>query len=518
LVNDSLGVQQIYKTKPGGSVWVSTPNGLLSDPQFSDNGASISSNGDGTYHVKGKSRMNVFCSVSAGKKGPEFEGYSTFDYEQLRKNGTWDDATADWKNVEMTAYVKFISQLDGVSDECSWVVRSVRHNTASHSGCGGSSYHGNLHISGFGRFKKEDWHVSYQNDALLKIGIGGVKGKTIGLKFVLYNINNDEAVKLELYVDKDNNNTWIPFGDKIDAGDWSDNGPDMKHCGALSNTAIISWGSPKVIWKWNGIDMEISKMSVREIIPGEKEDGTTPPGGGSGGGDTPPPDEGGDINDGGTGTVTRINSRYVGMYDVIVDSSGFTCTGSAPPSGSGTYIEKTELTVTTITDDRILAKNRTAASGSPRTEVGWYVFTTSSKLKGLKPTKIGVYLKKAGSPTGTLHVYVLDSSRNIKVEYGSGLDVSTLTTAYVLHETDFINDSAPSLLPNGLDKDWMIAVKWDDNSGTDDNHVTVGVNFNNPVDSTNTGLYTFEKASGDSSLTMHKFNTRDMAGKIYTSP
>ena len=108
MVDDSLGVQQIYKTKPGGSVWVSTKDGLLSDDQFSDNNYPIKNNGDGTYTITGtgKSRIISFCTKEAGSRGPDFEGYSTFDFEELRKRGTWDDKVKDWRDVEMTAYVK----------------------------------------------------------------------------------------------------------------------------------------------------------------------------------------------------------------------------------------------------------------------------------------------------------------------------------------------------------------------------------------------------------------------------
>lgn len=506
-VNDSLGVQQIYKTKPGGSVWVSTKTGLLKDPQFSDNNYTINSNGDGTYNVPGKSRIQSFCTKQAASKGPDFDGFATHDYEELRKRGAWDSKTEDWRDVEMTAYVKMKGQSSGGSgDEVSWVVRSVRHNNASHSGCGGSSYHGNLHVSGSGRFKKEDWHVQYQNDELLSKNVGRVNGKTVGFKFCLYNINDDKAVKLELYIDKDNNNTWEAFGDKIDAGDWTSNGPDMKHCGATSNTAIISWGSPKVIWKWNDpLSVEISKMSVREIIP-TKEDGTTPPGGGTGGGDPP--------TTGGTGQLSRIQSTFEGIYDVIVDSTGQTCAGAAPPSGTGVYNEVTTLTVTTITDDKQLAASW--SSENDRDRLGWYCGTSDAIIHGIRPTRVGVYLKKVGSPVGTLTVTMRDSSNNIKVTYGT-LDVSTLTTSYVLHETEFTNDNAATLMGQGMATDWKVSVEYNDASSNSSNHVCAGVNYNNPVDGTKTYEFQHEKEPGPGYSTK-KHTDRDMAGKLYTSP
>jgi hypothetical protein len=511
-VNDSLGVQQIYKTKPGGSVWVSTPGGLLSDPQFSDNNYTIKKGSNGVYNVPGSSRIQSFSTKAQAKKGPDFDGYATHDYDELKKRGAWDSTTTDWRDVEMTAYVKLKGSNTGSSgDEISWVIRSVRHNNASNNGCGGSSYHGNLHISGFCRFKKEDWHVSYQNDSLLSKGIGSVNGKTVGFKFVLYNID-DTKVYLEVWVDKDNNNKWQQMGSKIDAGDWTTNGPDMKHCGATSNTAIISWGSPKVIWKWNApLSVDISKMSVREIIP-TKEDATppvTPPpttGGGSGGGDVPAT--------GGTGQVSRLETTYTGMYDVIVDSTGQTCAGAAPPSGTGTYTEKTDFTVTTITDDKQLAASWSAENDRDR--VGWYCGTGDAKIHGIRPTRVGVYLKKVGSPTGNATVTMRDSSNNIKVTYGT-IDVSTLTTSYVFHSTEFTNDNAATLMGQGMATDWKISVEYNDASSNSSNHICVGVNYNNPVDGVKTYEFQHEKEPGPGYSTV-KHTTRDMCGKLYTSP
>jgi len=506
-VNDSLGVQQIYKTKPGGSVWVSKKDGLLSDKQFSDNNYSIKSNGDGTYAVDNDSRIQSFSTKAQADRGPDFDGYSTHDYEELRKRGAWDSTETDWRDVEMTGYVKMkASGSGGSGDEISFVVRSVRHNNASHSGCGGSSYHGNIHVSGHGRFKKEQWHVKYQNDSLLDKGVGSVKGKTIGWKFVCYNINDNKAVKMELYIDKDNNNTWEFMGEKIDAGDWTTSGtPDMKHCGATSNLAIISWGSPKVIWKWNlPLKVDISKMSVREIIP-EKEDGTTPttpPPGGSGGGDPP--------TTGGTGQLSRIQSTYEGVYDVIVNSSGQTCAGAPPASGVGVYTELTTLTVTTITDDRILSNNNPA--DLDRNYLGWFVGNDSSKLKGIKPTQFAVYARKQGLPTGMLTGQIRDENNNIIVSFG-GIDVTTIGTTFDL--VYFTNDNTPAIIPTGMQKYWKLSVTFDGGDAT--NNIVIGLNFNNPVDGTNTYEFQHQKEPGPGYSNI-KYSSRDMAGKIFTSP
>jgi len=47
-----------------------------------------------------------------------------------------------------------------------------------------------------------------------------ILGRWIGWKVVIYNINNDEAVKMESYLDDKNNNNWKKVTELIDKGGW----------------------------------------------------------------------------------------------------------------------------------------------------------------------------------------------------------------------------------------------------------------------------------------------------------
>jgi hypothetical protein len=83
----------------------------------------------------------------------------------------------------------------------------------------------------------------------------------IGFKGVMYNLNND-TVKLESYVDRDNNNTWIKIDEIIDSGEWGIHGAA---CGGVPDQ-IVTWGGPMVrIRFFNLADLDFKNLSVREI-------------------------------------------------------------------------------------------------------------------------------------------------------------------------------------------------------------------------------------------------------------
>ena len=87
--------------------------------------------------------------------------------------------------------------------------------------------------------------------------------KWVGFKGIVYNMG-DGNIKLESYVDKDNNNHWEKAAEMIDKGDW---GNDMTHCNAPTPGEKITWASPEIIFKTTGNGFDFQKLSVREIIP-----------------------------------------------------------------------------------------------------------------------------------------------------------------------------------------------------------------------------------------------------------
>ena len=254
------GIKEIYPTAPGSDAWFFNPENP-EDGQFDPNGADISKNVDGSWHLDpGTTRMLVFPK-SAGLMSDDARGnLPTYDFSELAQIGHWYKPT-DWKNTEMTGYFKVSSTKSG--DGISFVTRSVRHNEASHNGCGGSSYHNNIRFEGTFQYKKEQWHVNYDNLPPSKNSIGSIMNKWVGFKGIVYNLPNGN-VKLESYVDKDNNNQWQKVQELIDSGNWGD---DMTHCNADKPGVQITWGSPMIIFKSTGVTYDFKKLSIRNIIP-----------------------------------------------------------------------------------------------------------------------------------------------------------------------------------------------------------------------------------------------------------
>jgi hypothetical protein len=252
------GVQMIYPTASGGETWFFNPNNP-EDGQFDENGANIEKNADGSWHVPpGTTRMDVFTKGAGLLSDQQRSNFATYDYSELDRVGYWLQPS-DWKNIEVTGYFKVTSTSSG--DGISFVSRSVRHSNSIQDGCGGSSYHNNIRFEGTFQFKKEMWHVNYDILPPSEDGIGSIMNKWVGFKGVVYNLP-DGSVKLESYVDKDNNNQWQKVRELVDTGDWGD---DMTHCNAKTQGAAITWGSPMFIFKSTGVTYDFKNLSIREI-------------------------------------------------------------------------------------------------------------------------------------------------------------------------------------------------------------------------------------------------------------
>jgi len=171
----------------------------------------------------------------------------------------------DWKNVEMTGQVKFNS---GSSDEeWTWYARGGRHTSDGWpDGCEGVAYKGSLAYQGGNvRFAKEQWHVSYVFQPWKSSPADG-DGKFVGFKTIMYNmqLNGKTVVKMEIWVDPNNNNQWQKVYDFIDQGGWGNEGDECRG----NKDQIVTWGGPTATFRWDdGNSIDIKNLSVREIIP-----------------------------------------------------------------------------------------------------------------------------------------------------------------------------------------------------------------------------------------------------------
>ncbi|MDW0208894.1 MAG: hypothetical protein QOC42_03740 [Nitrososphaeraceae archaeon] len=254
---DKFGVLKIFQTKKDGQQWYlkSNPN---SDPQFSPQ-TTLTKNSDGSFKIKSmKVRMGVFTS-----SGFNPEKIDTLDHSKIAM-AEYMQSPNDWRDVEITGYVKLNS---GNNDNFVWYARGARHTGfGAPAGCEGTAYKGDLFYDGSTRWTKEQWHTGGYAFGEFGKNIGPISGKWVGLKVIMYNaVEKDKSVvKLELWVDKNNNNNWIKANEKTDKGGWGNAG---RECGGKADQ-IITWGGPIAAFRWDGAtDVDIKKFSVREIVP-----------------------------------------------------------------------------------------------------------------------------------------------------------------------------------------------------------------------------------------------------------
>ena len=254
---DKFGVTKIYSTKKDGEQWYLNSN-PSSDSRFSPQ-TTMTKNSDGSFKIKStKVRMGVFTS-----SGFNPEEIKTLNHNKIALAG-YMQSPNDWKDVEITGYVKLNN---GDNDNFVWYARGARHTGyGSPPGCEGVAYKGDLFFDGSTRFSKEQWHSGGYDFGEFGKNIGPIKGKWVGLKVIMFNIVQDDksAVKLELWVDKKNNNDWIKAAEKIDKGGWGNTGAE---CGGKPDQ-IITWGGPIASFRWDGAtDVDMKKFSIREIAP-----------------------------------------------------------------------------------------------------------------------------------------------------------------------------------------------------------------------------------------------------------
>ena len=175
----------------------------------------------------------------------------------------------DWKNVEITAYLKLDNQggeITGASGNLlggHYTMYARGDFGPIQVGCEGTSYHGDYAYYGATRFAKEQWYTSYVFTPY-KPSSGPIESKWVGFKTIMYNIqqNGKTEVKMEIRVDMNSNGNWIKVNEFVDSGGWGNAGAE---CGGAPDQ-IIPWGGPIVTYRWdNSPDVDIKEFSVREI-------------------------------------------------------------------------------------------------------------------------------------------------------------------------------------------------------------------------------------------------------------
>jgi hypothetical protein len=208
------GAKEIYPTKQEGREWYFDINNPFQDGIF-DPGTKITKLQDGSWLV--------------GEDGDN-------DY-QVRMNVNTPPGQNEWRDVEITGYVKVIDTAHDEDDdgddesspdaEITWYARGGRHSDSVP--CEGTSLKGILYINGLAAWQKEIWHTGgYTTTRAMIDATDSILDKWIGWKVVIYNIHNNTAVKMESYIDENANNNWRKVTELVDSGMWYADYPDSE--------------------------------------------------------------------------------------------------------------------------------------------------------------------------------------------------------------------------------------------------------------------------------------------------
>jgi hypothetical protein len=255
LYTDKFGVKKIYPTKKMGREWFINMDDPMADGVF-DPQTELTRNADGTWRVG-----------SADKD----EGYN--GRYHIVMNIDTPVGQIEWKDVEITGYFKAIDvdESDDEEDNSSrlpvlqWYARGNNHN--SELPCEGTSLKCRIYSDGHVGWVKEIWHDGgYTQERGNSRPTGSIKGRWIGWKAVIYNIEGGKAVKMEGYLDDASNNNWNKVTEVTDNGDWysEEERFEEAECNRPKNYVITNSGA-KAAFRSDGVRWDFKSLSVREI-------------------------------------------------------------------------------------------------------------------------------------------------------------------------------------------------------------------------------------------------------------
>lgn len=264
---DVFGIRRLYPSDTSGQFWdsrswhqsarnLSSPQVDPLDPYFQVRGSNnlLAISGDGTAESSGE-QVRYYISDPQGHK--------------------------KWKNFEFTMYTMRVSEISPPS----YAGFAVQGRTgAGHTDkplvnangypvqCDGSAYGAAIRYDGIADFKKEIKWPNYtkKNPEAVVYADGVPRNQWIGIKYVVYNINNDRDVKLEIWIDKTDGaygGDWVKVMEYLDRGGWAiTSAKEASSCDYTVDAKLLE-GGPAIIVRNDGVYKQLyKKMSVREIL------------------------------------------------------------------------------------------------------------------------------------------------------------------------------------------------------------------------------------------------------------
>jgi Bacterial Ig domain len=284
---DPFGVEELYPSTPGGEQWFFNINDPNNDPRTGTSNEGphtyfTQENPDGSWKVRSDEvRYGILTSTLFQENQ-----INTLDQQQMANQG-YMLRPNDWKNVELTAYLRVNHATSSTNNGEAHIefgahgARNTNGGTVGgfDSSCEATAYHSNTYLTGRVKFEKDLKHTagysvgSADPQELNAVNTTEFNGQNwIGIKAVIYNIGNG-SVKVEQWVDDSSNNIqpgnhWRKVLETIDDGQW---GPTRGRIGSACGGGeyqVASWGGPIALFRWDNIDdMDIKDASVREIAP-----------------------------------------------------------------------------------------------------------------------------------------------------------------------------------------------------------------------------------------------------------
>jgi hypothetical protein len=239
---DVFGTEEIYPTAPGGREWAIDMNNPGSDPDLiisSANGSTITQNTDGSWHE---------------------DAITDTTEEGVRMEVTTQPTETNWKNVEITGYVRYDS--GDSTQHFSWYGRSGNHSSTVP--CDGTAYHMQLAYDGSVWYQKEVWHTGgYTPTRRGEIDqlVAPLQGRWIGFKAMIYNVDSDTHVKQEIWLDDTATNQWVKVNDSVDTGGWEGSQASCQR----PIDAILTTDRPIATFRADNAKFDFKWLTVREI-------------------------------------------------------------------------------------------------------------------------------------------------------------------------------------------------------------------------------------------------------------